>query len=139
MKRISSQPILNLLILGMILEVMLSGCSQMRAGKVNLAAGIPRFLKVGETTPKEVWERIGEPLGYRERGSRSAMSYVDYRENYIFLLITGIRDEKVHRLDLVFQDGILEKAEVKREGWGFEADVNLSLLESIDRQVLQSN
>jgi len=109
---------------------LLSGCAQTRIGKINLLDGSPpEFLKVGETTLQEVLEQIGEPFGYREEGSRSAMIYVNYHEDYIFLLITQIRIEKAYRLDLVFQDQILKKVEVKREGWGFGANVNPQLLQ----------
>ena len=47
------------------------------------------------------------------------MIYVNHHEDYYFLLITELRIEKAYRLDLVFQNEVLEKAEIKREGWGF--------------------
>ena len=44
------------------------------------------------------------------------MIFIDFQEDYINLLITEIRREKTYRVDLVFQDDILQKAEIKKEG-----------------------
>ena len=77
---------------------------------------LPNFLKVGTTSTQEVLGQIGEPFGYREQENRLAMIFLDFREDYVNLLITEIRLEKAYRLDLVFQDDILQKAEIKKEG-----------------------
>ncbi len=61
------------------------------------------------------------------------MIYVNYLEDYVFLLITEIRIEKAYRLDLVFQNDVLEKAEIKREGWGFGANIDPQLLQLLVR------
>ena len=37
--------------------------------------------------------------------------------------------EESHRLDLVFNKYILEKAEIKREGWGFGANIDPQLIQ----------
>lgn len=122
------------MIMGILLAVITSGCAKTRIGKIDLSDGSPPdFLRVGETTPQEVLEQIGEPFGYREQGNRSAMIYINYQEDYFFLLITEIRIEKAYRLDLVFQNEILEKAEVKKEGWGFGASVDPQLLQLLAR------
>jgi hypothetical protein len=63
-------------------------------------------------------EQIGEPFGYREQENRSAMIFLDFQEDYVNLLITEIRLEKAYRLDLVFQDDILQKAEIKKRRMG---------------------
>lgn len=130
MKSIANKLLLILAIMGFLLGVILGGCAQTRIGKINLLDGSPpKFLKVGETNLQEVLEQIGELFGYREQGNRSAMVYVDYHEDYTFLLITEIRIEKAYRLDFVFQNEVLEKAEVKREGWGFGANIDPQLLQ----------
>ena len=49
------------------------------------------------------------------------------------ILITKIRREKSYRLDLVFQDDILQKAEIKKEGWGFCANIDPQLLQLLAR------
>ena len=80
-------------------------------------------------TIEDVLENIGEPFGYLEQGDRSAMIYLSYQEEYFNLLFTQIRMEKSHRLDLVFNKYILEKAEIKREGWGFGANIDPQLIQ----------
>ncbi len=57
------------------------------------------------------------------------MIYLSYQEEYFNLLFTQIRIEKSLRLDLVFKKNILEKAEIKKEGW----DIG----ENIDPQIIQ--
>ena len=94
---------------------------------------LPNFLKVGTTRAQEVLEQIGEPFGNREQENRSAMIFIDFQEDYVNLLITKIRREKAYRLDLVFQDDILQKAEIKKEGWGFGANMDPQLLQLLAR------
>ena len=78
---------------------------------------------------EDVLENIGEPFGYREQGNRSAMIYLSYQEEYFNLFLTQIRIEESHRLDFVFNKYILEKAEIKREGWGFGANIDPQLIQ----------
>ena len=92
-----------------------SGCAKSSTGKVDLSSRtVPGFLRSGTTTIEDVLENIGEPFGYREQGNRSAMIYISYQEEYFNLLFTQIRIEESHRLDLVFNKDILEKAEIKK-------------------------
>ena len=134
MKNISNRPLFVFAIMGIALGITLSGCAKTRIGKVDLSDNkIPTFLQVGETTIRDVLENIGEPFGYRERGNRSAMIYLNYLENYVFFLVGDFRTEKAYRLDLVFQNEILEKAEIKREGWGFGANIDPQLLQLLAR------
>lgn len=122
------------IIIAISLGVILGGCAQLRIGKVDLTDGrYPHFLKTGQTTVKDVLEQIGEPLGYRRAGNRSAMIYVSYHEDYAYLLVTEIRVEKAYRLDLVFNNDVLEKVEVRREGWGLGANVDPQLLQLLAR------
>ena len=37
--------------------------------------------------------------------------------------------EASHHLDLVFNKNILEKAEIKKEGWGFGATIDQQLIQ----------
>ena len=106
------------------------GCTKSSTGKVNLSSRtVPGFLRSGTTTIEDVLENIGEPFGYREQGNRSAMIYLSYQEEYFNLLFTQIRMEESHRLDLVFNKKILEKAEIKKEGWGFGANIDPQLIQ----------
>ena len=41
--------------------------------------------------------------------------------------------EESHRLDLVFNKNILEKAEIKKEGWGFGANIDPQLIQLLAR------
>ena len=92
-----------------------SGCAKSSTGKVDLSSRtVPVFLRSGTTTIEVVLENIGEPFGYREQGNRSAMIYLSYQEEYFNLFLTQIRIEESHRLDLVFNKNILEKAEIKK-------------------------
>ena len=115
-------------ITGILLFMLLVGCAKTRIGKVELSdEKLPNFLKVGTTRAQEVLEQIGEPFGNREQENRSAMIFIDFQEDYVNLLITKIRREKAYRLDLVFQDDILQKAEIKKDGWGFDANMDPKL------------
>jgi len=110
--------------------VFLGGCSQTKPGKVDLTSGTtPNFLETGKTIVEEVLIQIGEPFSYQERKNRSAMIYLNFNEDYIILLFTEIRTEKAYRLDLVFQNDNLQKAEIKKEGWGFGANIDPQLLQ----------
>ena len=107
-----------------------SGCAKSSTGKVDLSSrSVPGFLKSGTTTIEDVLENIGEPFGYREQRNRAAMIYLSYQEEYFNLLFTQIRMEESHRLDLVFNKNILEKAEIKKEGWGFGANIDPQLIQ----------
>ena len=79
-------------------------------------------------------EHIGEPFGYREQENRSAMIFIDFQEDYVNLLIKEIRREKAYLVDLVFQDDILQKAEIKKEGWGFGANMDPQLFQLLARK-----
>ena len=110
--------------------MLLFGCAKTRIGKVELSdEKLPNFLKVGTTRAQEVLEQIGEPFGYREQENHSAMIFLNFQEDYVNLLITDIRLENAYRLDLVFQDDILQIEEINKEGWGF--------VENMDPQLLQ--
>ena len=107
-----------------------SGCAKSSTGKVDLSSrSVPGFLRTGTTTIEDVLKNIGEPFGYREQGNRSAMIYLSYQEEYFNLLFTQIRMEESHCLDLVFNKNILEKAEIKKEGWGIGANIDPQLIQ----------
>ena len=107
-----------------------SGCAKSSTGKVDLSSRkVPGFLRTGTTTIEDVLENIGEPFGYREHGDRSAMIYLSFQEDYFNLLFTQIRMEESYRLDLVFNKNILEKAEIKKEGWGFGTNIAPQLIQ----------
>ena len=107
-----------------------SGCAKSSTGKVDLSSrSVPEFIRTGTTTKEDILENIGEPFGFREQGNRSAMIYLSFQEEYFNLLFTQIRMEESHRLDLVFNKNILKKAKIKKEGWGFEANIDPQLIQ----------
>jgi hypothetical protein len=111
-----------------------SGCAKSSTGKVDLSSRkLPGFLRSGTTTIEDVLKNIGEPFGFREQGNRSAIIYLSYQEEYFNLLFTQIRMEESHRLDLVFNKNILEKAEIKKEGWGFGANIDPQLVQFLSQ------
>ncbi|MDP6430663.1 MAG: hypothetical protein QGI65_00070 [SAR324 cluster bacterium] len=63
------------------------------------------------------------------KGIARAMIYLSYQEEYFNLLFTQIRMEESHRLDLVFNKNILEKSEIKKEGWGIGANIDPQLIQ----------
>ena len=122
--------VLFLWLICIFIVVFSSGCANASKGKVDLSSRtVPGFLKTGITSIEDVLENIGEPFGYQEQGNRSAMIYLSFQEDYFNLLFTQIRMEESHRLDLVFNKNILEKAEIKKEGWGFGANIDPQLIQ----------
>ena len=119
---------------GILLFMLLFGCAKTRIRKMELSdKKLPNFLKVGTTRAQEVLEQIGEPFGYREQENHSAMIFLNFQEDYVNLLITDIRLEKAYRLDLVFQDYILQIEEINKEGWGFVENMDPQLLQLLAR------
>ena len=117
-------------IIRILLIAFTSGCAKSRMGKVDLSGeAVPSILKKGTTTAQEVLVQIGEPLGYREQGNRSAMIFLSFQEDYSNLLFTQIRMEKSYRLDLVFQNNVLQKAEIKKVVRCFVANIDHQLLQ----------
>jgi len=122
--------VLFLWLICIFIVVFSSGCAKSSTGKVDLSSRtVPGFLRSGTTTIEDVLKNIGEPFGYREQRNRSAMIYLTYQEEYFNLLFTQIRIEESHRLDLVFNKNILEKAEIKKEGWGIGANIDPQLIQ----------
>ena len=122
--------VLFLWLICIFIAIFSSGCAKSSTGKVDLSSRkLPGFLRSGTTTIEDVLKNIGEPFGFREQGNRSAMIYLSYQEEYFNLLFTQLLMEESHRLDLVFNKNILEKAEIKKEGWGFGANIDPQLIQ----------
>ena len=107
-----------------------SGCAKSSTGKIDFSSRtVTELLRSGTTKIEDILENIGEPFGYRKRGEREAMIYLSYQEEYFNLLFTQIRIEESHRLDLVFNKNILEKAEIKKDGFGIGANIDPQLIQ----------
>lgn len=74
-------------------------------------------------------DQKGELLGYREQVNQSAIKYISHQEDYYFLMFSDIRLQKAYRLDLVFQNKVVKKVGIKREGWLFGANIDPKLLQ----------
>ena len=57
------------------------------------------------------------------------MISLSFQKDYFNLLFIQIRMGKSYRLDLVFQNNVLQKAEIKKDGWGFGANIDPQLLQ----------
>ena len=57
------------------------------------------------------------------------MISISFQKDYFNLLFTQIWMENSYRLDLVFQKKVLQKAEIKKDGWGFGANIDPQLLQ----------
>jgi hypothetical protein len=111
-----------------------AGCAATTIGKLDLSSGqTPSFLTIGRTTQQDILARLGEPLGYREHGNRSVMSYEYVEEHYLWLVFGSYWQERAYRLYAVFENNVLSKAEVQRAGWGFAGNVDPQLLQLLIR------
>lgn len=57
------------------LSILLSGCSVSTFGKFEAEKGVPIFIKTGETTRNEVFEKLGEPLVHRFEARKETVIY----------------------------------------------------------------
>lgn len=123
----------RLWLIGLLL-LMISGCAHTTIGKVDISNGNkPDFLRIGNTTTEEVLSSIGEPLGYREQANRTAMIYEYYTTYFVNFIFGAYMHEDGYSLNLVFEDNKLAAAEVKKEGWGFAANVDPQLVQMLLR------
>jgi hypothetical protein len=122
------------LILAAFAILLTAGCAATTIGKIDLSTGqTPSFLTIGRTTQQDVLARLGEPLGYREQGARSVMSYEHVEMRFLWFGIGSYQQERAYRLYAVFDDNVLSKAEVRRDGWGFAGNIDPQLLQLLIR------
>src|SRR5512147_1737121 len=63
----------------------LAACSVSTFGKFQYDKGVPSFIHAGETTQKEVFEKMGEPLVHRFVAGRETAIYIHDRGEFWFL------------------------------------------------------
>ena len=99
--------------------ILLSACSVSTFGKFQAKEGIPKFIKTGETTKKEVFETLGEPLVHRFVAGKETAIYNHERGEFFFLYGTYEGNELVIR----FENEIVSEVKVEKtgSGWGFFA------------------
>jgi len=118
----------------LLILLIVSGCAHTNIGKIDISNGkTPDFLRIGKTTKEDVLSSIGEPLGYREQGNRTAMIYEYYTTYFVNFIFGAYLHEEGYSLNLVFESNTLASAEVKKEGWGFAADIDPQLAQMLLR------
>lgn len=98
------------------LSWVISGCYINTYGKFQPDEGIPKFINRGETTRKEVFDKLGEPTVYRHVVDTETAIYSHVHEEYFFLYGTYLGRELVIRfVNNVVSDVRIEKT---GSGWG---------------------
>ena len=64
----------------------LTSCSVSTFGKFQSNEGVPPFIRVGETSKKEVFDTLGEPLVHRFVAGTETVIYNHERGQHFFLL-----------------------------------------------------
>jgi hypothetical protein len=97
----------------------LTACSVSTFGKFQYEEGIPSFIHTGETTRKEVFERLGEPLVHRFVAGKETAIYIHEQGEFWFL---GGSYEG-HELVIRFENLIVSEVKIEKtgSGWGFFA------------------
>lgn len=107
----------RLLIIGCL--ILLSACSVSTFGKFQAEEGIPAFIKTGETTKKEVFTTLGEPLVHRFIAGKETVIYNHEQGEYFVVYGTYQGNELVIRL----KNEIVSEVKIEKtgSGWGFLA------------------
>src|SRR5512134_1249483 len=97
----------------------LSACSVSTFGKFQYDKGVPSFIRVGETTQKEVFEKLGEPLVHRFVAGKETAIYT--HEEGAFWFLGGTYEG--HELVIRFENQIVSEVKIEKtgSGWGFFA------------------
>ena len=98
----------------MAIILMLSSCSISTFGKFQAVESVPSFIQVEETTRKEVFETLGEPLVHRIIAGRETLIYNHERGDYFFLYSTYEGYELVLRL----KNKIVIETKIEKTGSG---------------------
>jgi len=108
---------IRILIIGWLF--LLSACSVNTFGKFQAKEGVPTFIKTGETTKKEIFDTLGEPLIHRFVAGKETVIYNHERGEYFFIYGTYEGNELVIR----FKNEIVSEVNVEKtgSGWGFFA------------------
>ena len=100
----------------------LPACSISTFGKFQFEQGVPSFIKVGETTRKEVFDKLGEPLVHRFVAGKETAIY--NHEHGEFWFVYGTYEG--HELVVRFENQIVSEVKIEKtgSGWGFFAPAN---------------
>ncbi len=94
----------------------LTSCSVSTFGKFQANKGVPLFIRVGETSKKEVFDTLGEPLVHRFVAGKETVIYNHERGQYFFLYGTYEGQELVIR----FENRTVSEVKIEKtgSGWG---------------------
>ena len=96
-----------------------TSCSISTFGKFQENEGVPPFIRVGETSKKEVFDKLREPLVHRFVAGKETVIYNHERGQYFFLYGTYEGQELVIR----FENRTVSEVKIKKtgSGWGLFA------------------
>ena len=89
---------------------MLTSCSVSTFGKFQANEGVPPFIRVGETSKKEVFDTLGEPLVHRFVARKETVIYNHELGQYFFLYETYEGYELVIR----FENRTVSEAKIEK-------------------------
>ena len=97
----------------------LTSCSASTFGKFQVNEGVPPFIRVGETSKKEVFDTLGEPLVHRFVAGIETVIYNHERGHYFFLYGTY----EGHELVIRFENRTVSEVKIEKtgSGWGLFA------------------
>ena len=97
----------------------LTSCSVSTFGKFQANEGVPPFIRVGETSKKEVFDTLGEPLVHRFVAGKETVIYKHELGQYFFLYGTY----EGHELVIRFENRTVSEVKIEKtgSGWGLFA------------------
>jgi hypothetical protein len=106
----------TVLILSMVLSLLLPACFSTFSGKFQAQEGIPQFIKRGQTTRSEVFDKLGEPLVHRFVAGTETAVYGNDRISFWFLYSSY----EGHELVIRFENQIVSDVRIEKtgSGWG---------------------
>ncbi len=104
------------LILYMALSLLLPACYSTFSGKFQAQEGIPQFIKRGQTTRSEVFDKLGEPLAHRFVAGTETAVYGNDRISFWFFY----GSYEGHELVIRFENQIVSDVRIEKtgSGWG---------------------
>jgi hypothetical protein len=106
-----------ILFLSMVLSLLLPACFATDYGKFRVQDGVPQFIKMGQTTRNEVFDKLGEPLVHRFVAGRETAIYS--ADRFSFLLLYGSYEGR--ELVIRFENQTVSDARIEKSasGWSF--------------------
>jgi hypothetical protein len=104
------------LFLFLVLPLLLPSCFANVSGKFRAEEGVPQFIKVGQTTRSEVFDKLGEPSVHRFVAGRETAVYESDRMEFWFFYGTY----KSYELVIRFENQVVSDARIEKAGssWG---------------------